>query len=164
MCPCNLSARTSILALVLACSCADAGDLQRFASSKDARQAMSTSDSLLGRTVVFHAGAEVPAPTQTTGDSCANHDSTLSVTLQIVQRLIGYKINVWALAPLILLTFITGGSIWVVAFLFPQTLVWTMQECPIHEAQYVLAKVLPPDVTPCSVSCSRSYNFLTGSC
>lgn len=34
-----------------------------------------------------------------------------------------------------------------VAYLFPQTLMWTMKECPIHEAQYVLAKVQGQDVT-----------------
>lgn len=58
-----------------------------------------------------------------------------------MERLTGWKRRVWTHAAFGVLTVITGGLVWIVVYLFPQTMLWLLQECSLEEAQYVLAKV-----------------------
>ena len=56
-----------------------------------------------------------------------------------MERLIGYKGNVWGDLTFAVLTVVTGGLVWLADI--PQLKVCTLKECPLHEAQYVLAEV-----------------------
>ena len=62
-----------------------------------------------------------------------------TVLLQNVERLIGYKRNFWGDVTFAVLTVVTGGLVWLADI--PQLKVCTLKECPLHEAQYVLAEV-----------------------
>ena len=119
------------------------------------RHAMSISGSRSGPACedgfLEHAGEEVQQPVdehslRVGSVRCLElyNKPTLQL-VQIVERLIGYKRSNCALFPLILLSCVSGGSVWIViwiaAYLFPQTVLWRMQECSLLEAQYVLAKV-----------------------
>ena len=73
----------------------------------------------------------------------ANRSARISCCAQVVQKFTGYRIRRWARAAYILLVCFTGGAAWLVAYTFPRTTLWTLKVCQLHQADHVLAKVLP---------------------
>lgn len=61
--------------------------------------------------------------------------------LQVVECMRGYKIKVWGLVLVTMLTVCSGGIFWMLAHSFPQKLTWMMKESSLQDAQFVLAKV-----------------------
>ena len=62
-------------------------------------------------------------------------------SLQVYRSVTGYKRR--PLACIIYAAFIllTGGVAWLVGHIFPQLMLWTLQTCSLHEAQYVVSEV-----------------------
>ena len=62
-------------------------------------------------------------------------------SVQTVQDFLGYNPQPLLFAVYVLLAILTGGLLWVLGQLFPRTMLWTMAQCPLSNAQYVQAKV-----------------------
>ena len=63
--------------------------------------------------------------------------------VQEVQQFIGYRTRLWARTAYVLLVCVTGGAAWLIAYTFPRSILWTLGESNLADADHVLAKVLP---------------------